>query len=122
MTQIHPDAGALVKKHAATDLSTVMTKLEAGQAISEALYERDALKSAADDVYNRLMPEVTALREKLAQAVEVMRPFAKFSEVKPPINRLNGDVAFISETIYGMADLKYTDTDAAAKFVKENDK
>lgn len=108
MTQMHPEAREMLAQHHENyGVTQNRRRIEsfspeydvALSAISETLHERDALKSAADDVYNRLMPEVQELREKLAQAVDVIRRLrceALFGDDEDAIN-------------------------AAAKFVKENE-
>lgn len=80
MTKIHPEAREVLasqyEKREWLDQALKLRRkparldeydLLALKGISQALFERDALKGAADVVYNRLMPEVETLRAQVAE-------------------------------------------------------
>lgn len=107
MTKIHPEAAALLNKHCGVTrgLNGMIHNGPATEAISQALFERDALKGAADAVYNRLMPEVETLRAQVAEMREALKGVCRernaewFStEVNGVAIKSKGESVFMRET------------------------
>lgn len=70
---IHPEAERLISD-AINKNGTATLVADCAGLLSQAIRERDALKGAADEVYNRLMPEVESLRAQVAAMREALEP------------------------------------------------